>query len=105
MSGIRPAEYWARAAEYASDQDRTWFAAHPDASEYYRRIIPGEFGADSDHASTIRVRVVKHPWGRVRHTPGGVPDTDPAAIELRDDTPELPAAWVKPLLGRIANED
>jgi len=38
----RPARYQ-RALDRASDQDRLYFAAHPDADEYIRRYRPGEF--------------------------------------------------------------
>ena len=32
-----------RALDRASDQDRRYFAAHPDAEQYSRRYRPGEF--------------------------------------------------------------
>jgi hypothetical protein len=31
-----------------SEQDRSWFAAHPEANEYVRPYIPGEFGIEKD---------------------------------------------------------
>ncbi len=38
----RPTRYQ-RALDRASDQDRLYFQAHPDADEYIRRYRPGEF--------------------------------------------------------------
>ncbi len=38
----RPPRYQ-RALDRASDQDRLYFAAHPDAEQYIRRYRPGEF--------------------------------------------------------------
>jgi len=37
-----PARYQ-RALDRASDMDRLYFVAHPDAGEYIRRYRPGEF--------------------------------------------------------------
>jgi hypothetical protein len=31
--------------EQAIEADRQWFAAHPEADEYIREFVPGEFGA------------------------------------------------------------
>lgn len=38
----RPPRYQ-RALDRASDMDRLYFTAHPDAGEYIRRYRPGEF--------------------------------------------------------------
>lgn len=51
----RPARYQ-RALDRASDQDRLYFAAHPDAGEYVRRYRPGEFFPLLPH-NVRRVRV------------------------------------------------
>jgi hypothetical protein len=31
--------------EQAIEADRCWFAGHPEADEYIREFVPGEFGA------------------------------------------------------------
>jgi len=54
----RPARYQ-RALDQASDQDRRYFAAHPDAGEYIRRYRPGEFfPLLPDNVRRVRVQQV-----------------------------------------------
>lgn len=50
--------------------DRDWFSEHPQASEYHRDLIPGEF--PYLYAPGTRVRVGVTSWGRVRQPLGPV---------------------------------
>lgn len=87
--------------------DREWFAAHPDASEYWRPLLPGDLHV-ADLASVVmgtvdgrppRVRVRQLGEGvRVRSLPGNLvlrADTLDAArlLHLLSAAPELPRAW------------
>lgn len=66
-----------RALDHMSDTDRAWFDAHPDASEYWRDLLPGDFGIGSlscigsIDGQPLRVRVRQIADGvRVRSLPG-----------------------------------
>lgn len=56
-------------ADRASAIDRDWFNDHPDASEYFRALIPGEF---PQVFAPTRVKVMATSWGRVRKPCGPV---------------------------------
>ncbi|MFI6349116.1 hypothetical protein [Streptomyces sp. NPDC050560] len=75
------AEFFVRASEYASGLDRKFFESHPNASEYYRKAVDGEFGrGDYEPSARVRVRQLS-PGVRARLPLGGVNVTDPALME------------------------
>lgn len=72
----------AKATDEMSDRDRSWFEAHPNATEYYRELMPGDLGVASLDAFVAggKVHVTKQgPGIRARRLP---------AIDLKLDVLE-----------------
>lgn len=96
-----------QALDHVSQVDREWFAAHPDATEYRRDLLPGDLhvgNLDAVVMGTVdgkpaRVQVRQIAEGvRVKSLPGNVVlrvDTLDAVrvVRLLTAAPTVPAGW------------
>ena len=102
-----------RALDHVSQVDREWFAAHPDATEYRRDLLPGDLHVSNLDAVLLGTGDGKSPRVRVRRVSDGVRVKSlPENLILRVDTldavrvvqlmagaPAVPRALVERLLG------
>jgi hypothetical protein len=102
------------ALDHVSRVDREWFAAHPDATEYRRDLLPGDLSVASLDAvllgtadgkpARVTVRQIG-PGLRVRALPGNLVvrvDTLDAlrVVHLLTTAPTVPDGWSDALIAR-----
>jgi hypothetical protein len=96
-----------QALDHVSQVDREWFAAHPDATEYRRDLLPGDLhvsnldavllGTDDGKPPRVQVRRIGKGL-RVKSLPGNLllrVDTLDAVrvVRLLTAAPTVPAGW------------
>jgi hypothetical protein len=102
-----------QALDHVSQVDREWFAAHPDATEYRRDLLPGDLhvgnldavllGTDDGNPPRVRVRQVAE-GVRVKSLPGNLllrVDTLDAlrVVHLLTSAPTVSAEWAEVFRG------